>query len=312
MSVNKPSALRPGDTIGIVTPGEYPRSSSDLLVGRERLEQAGFRVRVGAHVTEQFGYLAGTDEQRADDFNTLLRDPDVRAILTWGSIWGAARLLPLIDYAAAQRDPKIVVGCGNTSALLNALHQRANLVVFHGAEFGTMTRSESTYNALIRALTSREPLGSVGQPTDSAYPPLVPYGRGAVRGLIVGGDMGALALSLATPDAVITDGRIVLLEARDLKPEMISRCLTVLINSGRLTTAAGIVVAECVDCVSRDTSNTFSLEGVLEDRLLPLSAPALYGLRLGRGRDQATVPFGVQAALDPAARTLVIEELALA
>ncbi len=124
--------------------------------------------------------------------------------------------------------------------------------------------------------------------------------------------MGALALSLATPDAVITDGRIVLLEARDLKPEMISRCLTVLINSGRLTTAAGMVVAECVDCVSRDTSNTFSLEGVLEDRLLPLSAPALYGLRLGRGRDQATVPFGVQAALDPAARTLVIEESALA
>ncbi len=71
----------------------------------------------------------------------------MRAILTWGSIWGAARLLPLIDYAAAQRNPKIVVGCGNTSALLNALHQRANLVVFHGAEIGTMTRSKPTYHA---------------------------------------------------------------------------------------------------------------------------------------------------------------------
>jgi muramoyltetrapeptide carboxypeptidase len=312
MSVNKPSALRPGDTIGIVAPGEYPRRNSELLIGRERLEQAGFRVRVGAHVANQYGYLAGTDEQRADDFNAMLRDPDVRAILTWGSIWGAARLLPLIDYAAAQRDPKIVVGCGNTSALLNALHERAGLVVFHGAAFGALFRSDYTYNGLIRAMTAREPLGSLGQPTDRDYPPLVPYVSGQARGVLVGGSMGALALSLGTLDAIVTDGRIVLLEAREVKPEMLSRYLTVLTNSGKLPAAAGIVVAECVDCVSKDTYNTFSLEGVLEDRLLPLRIPSLYGLRLGQGDDQATIPFGVQSALDAEARTLVIEESALA
>lgn len=316
MSVIKAHALRPGDTIGIVAPGEYPRANSELITAGERLEKAGFRALLGDHISRQYGYLAGTDEQRAEDFNRMLRDPSVRAILTWGSIWGATRLLPLIDYDAAQRDPKLVIGCGSTTSLLNALRQQAGLVTLHGATLGTFYRSTYTYESFIRAITSTNPLGSAGQPrpTDSVeveYPPLVPYVPGQANGVVVGGSLAALALSLGTPYEIETPGRIVLLEARDIKPELISRYFTVLINSGKLTSAAGIVVAECVNCVSHDTYNTFSFEGVLEDRLLPLPVPSLYGLRLGQGRDGATIPLGVSATLDTDARTLVFDEAAL-
>ncbi len=311
MSLIKPKTLKQGDLIGIVTPGEYARNPSELLTGRAALEQAGFRVVVGAHARSQYGYFAGTDEQRADDFNTMLRDPDVRAILTWGSIWGAARLLSLVDYEAARRDPKVIIGCGSTTALLNALLQRAGLITLHGATFGTFTRSAYTNAAFFRALTTTEALGSVGQPGGSDYPPLVPYVGGRASGMLVGGSIAAVAHSLGTPDEVDTAEKILLLEARDLRPEMISRYLTVLTNSGKLTAAAGIIITELVDCSSRDTYNTFSLEGVLEDRLLPLSVPSLYGLRLGQGRDSATVPLGARATLDTATRTLTIDEPAL-
>lgn len=312
MSLIKPPALRPSDTIGVVCPGESPRQNSDALAGRERLEAAGFRVTFGAHVQAQYGYLAGTDAQRADDFNALLRDPAVRAIVTWGSLWGAARLLPLIDYDAARRDPKIVVGCGNTTALLTALRQRAGLVTLHGATFGTFFRSDYTLAAFLRAITAAEPLGSVGQPTAAnEYPPLVPYVAGRVSGELVGGNLPTLALAQGTPDAIDTAGKILLLEARDTRPEMISRYFTNLTISGRLGAVAGVVVSDLPDCSSRDTFNTFSLEGVLEDRLLPLSVPVLYGLRLGQGRDGATVPLGVRATLDTAARTLTLDEAGL-
>ncbi len=311
MSLNQPKALHQGDLIGIVAPGEYSPRNSDLLVGRERLEAAGFRVAFGTHIKDQYGYLAGTDEQRADDFNAMLSDPDVRAILTWGSIWGAARLLALIDYDAARHDPKLVIGCGNTTALLNALLQRAGLITLHGATLGTFFRSAYTNNAFLRAITSTEALGSVGQPADGDYPPLVPYVSGRASGMLVGGNVAAVASSLGTPAEIDTAGKILLLEARDLRPEMLSRYLTVLTNSGKLTAAAGIVVTELVDCASHDTYNTFSLEGVLEDRLLPLSVPSLYGLRLGQGRDSATVPLGAQATLDTATRTLTIDTPAL-
>ena len=317
MSLIKPPVLRPGDAVGIVVPGEYPRNNSELLTGRRLLEGAGFRVVAGDHVGSQYGYFAGTDQQRADDFNRMLRDPSIRAILTWGHIWGAARLLPLIDYDAARRDPKLIIGCGNTSALLNAVRQRAGLVTLHGAAFGGFARSAYTYDAFLRAVTSAEPLGSVGQPRSSGsiemeYPPLVAYVHGTASGALVGGSLPALALSLGTPDEVDLSGRIVLLEARDVKPELISRYFTVLINSGSLASAAGIVVSECVNCVSHDTYNTFSFEGVLEDRLLSLELPSLYGLRLGQGREGATVPLGVRASLDSSAGTLTLEEAGVA
>ena len=307
-----PPALRPGDLIGVVCPGEYPRQNSEMLTGRERLEGWGFRVIFGAHVKDQYGYLAGTDEARADDFNAMLRNSDVRAILTWGSIWGAARLLPLIDYDAARRDPKIVIGVGNTTALLNALRQRAGLVTFHGATFGTFFRSHYALDGFLRAVTSTSPLGSVGQPEDAnEYPPLVAYVAARASGELVGGNLPAVALSLGTPDEIDTAGKILLLEARDARPEMISRYLTNLTISGKLAQAAGVVVTELVDCSSRDTYNTFSLEGVLEDRLLSLGVPSLYGLRLGQGKNGATVPLGVQATLDTTVCSLTVDEAAL-
>lgn len=312
MSVIRPAALRSGDTIGIVVPGEYPRANSDLLTGRNLLEKTGFHVVTGEHIGKQYGYFAGTDEQRAEDFNRMLHDRSIRAVLTWGSIWGAARLLPLIDYDAAARDPKLVIGCGSTTALLTALRQRAGLVTLHGATLGTFYRSAYTYEAFIRALTSDQPLASVGQPCSTSveveYPPLVPYVEGKATGELVGGNIAALALSLGTPDEIDMAGKIVLLEAKDIKPEMISRYFTVLTNSGKLPSAAGIVVAECINCVSHDTYNTFSFEGVLEDRLLSLNVPSLYGLRLGQGREFATIPLGVRATLDTAARTLTLDE----
>lgn len=316
MSLAKPPALRPGDRIGIVAPGEYPRANSELITAGELLEKAGFSVVLGEHLTKQYGYLAGTDEQRAEDFNQMLHNPEVRAILTWGSVWGATRLLPLIDYNAARHDPKLVIGVGNTTALLNALHQRTGLVTLHGATLGTFFRSNYSYDAFIRAMTSTAPLGSVGQPRpmtgmEVEYPPLVPYVSGCASGALVGGSLTAIALSLGTPDEIETEGRILLLEARDVQPEKISRYLTVLTHSGKLTSATGIVIAECVNCVSRDTYNTFSFEGVLEDRLMHLNAPVLYGLRLGQGRDGATVPLGISATLDADARTLTLDEAAL-
>ncbi len=316
MSVIKPASLKQGDTIGIVAPGDYSRNNSELLVGRAALEKAGYRVKVGASVGERYGYFAGTDQQRADDFNAMLRDADVRAILTWGSIWGATRLLPLIDFEAARHDPKIIVGCGNVTALLNAFYQRVSLVTFHGAALGTFLGSNATYEAFIKAITVTDALGSVGQPrlmqgVEIEYPPLVPYVSGSASGVLVGGNLGAVALSLGTPDEIDTAGKIVVLEARDTKPEMISRYLTVLINSGKLSAAAGIVVGKCVNCVSKDTYNTFSFEGVLEDRLMGLAVPSLYGLRIGQARNTATIPLGVRATLDTESRTLVIDEAAL-
>lgn len=312
----KAPRLKPGDTIGIIAPGEHSTTSSDMQVGRALLEQHGFRVVFGSHVSDHYGYLAGEDAARADDFNALWTDKQIRAIFCWGAVWGAARMLSLIDFDSIRRQPKLFIGCGSVTAIHLAIARRADLITLHAPDFSTFYSSRYTLDAFMRALTSVEPFGDVGQPPPPDIPgvtdpPLITYVPGSASGRLTGGNLGAVVGSLGTPYEIQTEGRILFLEARDLPTFTVERHLTALWLAGKLQAAAGIVVGECVNCVTeRGETNTFSLEEVLENRLPLLTVPSLYGLRLGQGKDTMPIPLGAQVRLDATARRLEILEAA--
>ncbi len=319
MPVIKPPALRPGDTIGIVAPGDYSPVRSELQVGCRLLEALGFRALVGAHVGARYGYLAGADTERAADLNGMVQDDSVRAILCWGEIWGSARILPLLDYGAIAARPKILMGRGHCTALHLAISRLSGLVTFHGPSFASFYSSQYTRQAFQQALTSNGALGSVGQPPEGdpfevTYPPVVTYVAGRATGPLTGGNLAAVAASLGTPYEVETEGRILFLEARDDAPQFVERDLSALWVAGKLQAARGIVIGECVNCGPKGHigGNQFSLEEVLEDRLCQLPVPSIYGLRIGQGKDMAVLPLGVRATLDATAGTLTVDEPATA
>jgi len=117
----RPKALRRGEVIGLVAPaGALWRP--DRVEGCVRyLEGQGYRVEVGAHALGNDGAFSGTDDERLCDLNGMLRDPRIRAILALRGGYGTPRLLDRIDYAAVRRDPKIVVGYSDITALQMAL-----------------------------------------------------------------------------------------------------------------------------------------------------------------------------------------------
>ena len=76
----KPSALRPGDTIGIVAPGTHG-GMTDYNQAIHFLEEMGYKVKLAPSVTDDYGYLAGSDEERAADINNFFKDDSVKAIV---------------------------------------------------------------------------------------------------------------------------------------------------------------------------------------------------------------------------------------
>jgi muramoyltetrapeptide carboxypeptidase len=288
-----------------------------MQIGKTLLEQHGFAVVFGKHVRDRYGYLAGEDTARADDFNQIWADEQVKAILCWGTVWGAARLLPYIDFDVIRAHPKLFVGSGSVTSLHLAIAKQVDLITLYGADFGAFYRSQYTLDAFLRALTSTEAPGSVGQPPEPGVagvntPPLITYLPGSASGRLVGGNLAAVAGSLGTPYEIETEGRILFLEARDLLTYTTERHLTALWLAGKLQAAAGIVVGECVNCVpKRSETNTFSLEEVLQNRLSLLSVPSLYGLRIGQGKDTMPVPLGAQVRLNTEKQSLEVLEAAL-
>jgi len=132
--VIKPPRLAPGDTIGIISPAS-PISSEcpeRFVRGVAHLEGMGFTVRVARHAWARHGHTAGTIEQRIEDIHSLFSDPAVRAVLTSVGGLNSNQLLDGLDYDLIARNPKILMGYSDATALLLAIGRRSGLVTFLG------------------------------------------------------------------------------------------------------------------------------------------------------------------------------------
>jgi muramoyltetrapeptide carboxypeptidase len=131
-NILRPRALRRGDVVGLVAPAGALWRPERVESCVRYLEGQGYRVEVGTHALGHDGAFSGTDEDRLSDLNGMLRDPRVRAIMALRGGYGTPRLLDRIDYSAVRRDPKIVVGYSDITALQLALFRRTGLVSFSG------------------------------------------------------------------------------------------------------------------------------------------------------------------------------------
>ena len=120
----KARRLKGGDTVGLVNPAGATWSAIDIDIVRESFEAMGLKVKVGPHVLGRYGSMAGRDEDRVGDLNAMFRDPEVRAVVCVRGGGGSARLLPMIDYDAIRKDPKILLGYSDITALHVAIHAK--------------------------------------------------------------------------------------------------------------------------------------------------------------------------------------------
>ena len=126
----KPKPLRPGDTIMFVAPsGVVDRQLVDAAA--RRCEKLGFRVIADESLFRRHGYLAGTDQERAAELNRAFRDPHVRAIFPCRGGYGVTRILDKLDFDALRKDPKIIIGFSDITALHLAIARTAKVITFH-------------------------------------------------------------------------------------------------------------------------------------------------------------------------------------
>jgi muramoyltetrapeptide carboxypeptidase len=164
-----PPRLRPGDTIGIVTPSVPSPATAPRRFQRgiDELERLGFRVRVAANAQGNRGHRSGTIEERLADLHELFGDPGVHAILCAIGGFNSNSLLEALDYELIRANPKLVVGYSDVTALHAAIWAQTGLAVVLGpsllmqfAEFDGI--DAYTWDAWERTLMRPEPAGELG------------------------------------------------------------------------------------------------------------------------------------------------------
>jgi len=312
----KPPRLKAGDTVGLVIPSsaQWDPGAVDILL--DSLKALGLNGKLGKHVFDRRGYFAGRDEDRAADLNAMFADPDVDAIHCIRGGWGAARLLPLLDWAAIAKRPKILVGYSDITALLLSLHAKTGLVTFHGPNGGS---AWNTFNLdwMRRVLWNGEAATFANlKETDDTLVPVKNRTRtitpGKARGRLLGGNLTVFTTIIGSGYLPDFKDCILFLEDVEEAPYSLDRMFTQLKLAGILNQVKGVVWGTCDKCSPGEGFGSLTIPDILDDHLKPLGVPAYSGAMIGHVDRQFTLPLGVQVELDADAGTITMLESAVA
>ncbi|MGA2411012.1 MAG: LD-carboxypeptidase [Candidatus Binataceae bacterium] len=287
----KPPALREGDTVGVIAPAAAIERDY-LERGAAALSAMGYRVKVSAHALDRAGILAGSDHDRAAEVNSFFADPDVKAVFCARGGYGCGRLLPLIDFAAIAREPKIFMGFSDATFILNALIDNSATVAFHGPmaamDFarGLSDRAAAHLKRLLGDTTE----GFALEARETIRP-------GVAEGDLIGGCLSVVVATLGTPWAPNFDSRILFLEDTGEKAYRIDRMLVHLRHAGALDQVAGIVFGAIRPFDGSDDERRRIAEFIAE-ATAGLRCPVLNGIEAGHGSENLTLPFGGRVRLD--------------
>jgi len=314
-AVVKPPRLTQGATIGLVNPAGATFESVDVDIVRETLAALGLQSAVGEHVLDRYGYLAGTDRDRAEDVNEMFRDSSIDAILAVRGGWGCNRILPLLDYESIAEHPKALIGYSDITSLLVAVHARTGLVTFHGPD-GISTWNAFTVEWFRRILFDGEAVTlenprSKGDNLAQTRGRVVTITPGVARGRLVGGNLSVLSAMMGSDYLPAWEGSILFLEDIEEAVYRVDRMLTQLRLAGVLERIRGFVFGQCTRCEPGEGFGSLTLEEVFRDHIAPLNVPAWSGAMIGHIADKFTVPLGVEAEIDARAGTIRLLEPAV-
>jgi muramoyltetrapeptide carboxypeptidase len=313
----KPPRLRPGDTVGLIEPAGFIDDAFDLDLVRETIRAMGLKPKDAPHLAGRYGYLAGSDKDRAADINALYADPDVRAVFAVRGGWGCARILPLLDFATIRRNPKLLVGFSDITALHLAFAAKAGFTTIHGPN-ASSSWGQFSWDAF-RAIAFDGATPTLSTPEGREDRLVQRAGRirtfrpGVARGRLLGGNLSVLAALMGTPWLPDFTGAILFIEDVGEQPYRIDRMLTQLALAGILGRVKGVVFGQCSDCGPAGTSyGGFTLSEVLQQHLEPLGIPAFQGGQFGHVANQYSLPLGIEAEMDATAGTIRLLEPAVA
>jgi muramoyltetrapeptide carboxypeptidase len=298
----RPPALFPGDTIALVAPAG-PVDSAHLREYAQSLETAGFHVVIPKGIERKLGYLAGTDQERADELNAAIRDPQVRAIFPCQGGYGLTRILDRIDYQTLRNDPKIITGFSDLTALHLAIARRARVISFHSPMPLANLRKTDAEHAFASASFHRAVFGDQYKRGSAGYTIEIPPDQprpttlvgGKACGRLAGGNLTLICSTLGTPYAIEPAGKILVIEDVHEAPYRIDRYLSQLRLAGVLDRIVAVVAG---DFRGNDAKDLKEYDRILSDYFSKLKKPVILHFPVGHIARNVTLPLGALAELD--------------
>ena len=296
-----PPYLDRGDTIGIVCPAGYmPYEKAERCI--QTLQSWGFKVRVGKTLgSNSTNYFSADDDERLNDFQEMLDDAEVKAILCGRGGYGIGRIIEKIRFKEFRKDPKWIIGFSDVTVLHAHIYSNYKIASLHAPMAAAFNEGENEYVQSIRwALT-----GTKGDYTAQAHA----FNRtGAATGELVGGNLALLAHLVGTSSDIKTKNRILFIEDVGEYLYNVDRMLYQLKRNGKFEKLAGLIIGGFTD--NKDTERPFgvTVDEIIRDIFSEYDYPISFGFPVSHERENYALKIGVSYKLTVADESVTLTE----
>lgn len=300
--IKTPPYLKKGDTIALVAPAGY-MPETDFEQSIETLQQWGFNIRKGHTPANQFHYFSGTDEERKNDLQEMLDDPDVKAILCVRGGYGTGRIIDDLDFTKFKKNPKWLIGFSDVTVLHNHIFTNCKVATLHApmsAAFNDGEWNNQYVESLKKALT-----GKKGSYKANPHPYNHP---GAAEGILVGGNLALLTHLIGTKSDINTNGKILFIEDIGEYVYSVDRMMIQLKRAGKLNQLKGLIVGSFNDMKDTDIPFGQPVYDVIRDHVEQYNYPISFGFPVGHEKENFALKVGVEYELKVTKRSVSLKE----
>lgn len=292
MHIVTPSFLIPGDTIGIASTARWV-SPEQLQPALDLFHSWGLKTVVGKHTHEKHFQLAGNDQQRTADLQTMLDNPQIKAIIIARGGYGTVRVIDQLDFTKFLEAPKWICGYSDITVLHAHINGLFNVATIHSTmpisfPHATEIALENLKHALFGALSTI----SLEEKTNAPDQKRV--------GRIFGGNLSVLYSLIASDSLELSKADFLFIEDVDEMTYHIDRMMMAMLRAGLLQNLKAIIVGGMTQMKDNTKEFGFELDNpwgmtvreVIEDVASKADIPVFFGFPAGHQNDNRAFYLG--------------------
>ena len=296
-----PAKLNKGDKIGIIAPSRKI-NPDEIKASIKVFENWGLDVSLGKNLFKEDRQFSGTDNERAQDLQEMLDNPEIKAVVCARGGYGTIRIIDLVDYTTFMKKPKWIVGYSDITALHAHLNQNLKVESIHGImpiNFLDNSTENDSIKTLKKALFGEENIYEINAHDFNR--------KGKASGELIGGNLSVLYSIAGTKFDIDTNGKILVLEDLDEYLYHIDRMMMNLKYSGKLDNLKGLIVGGMTKMNDNEIPFGKSAYEIIDDVIQNYDFPVCYDFPLGHIKNNFALVLGKESVLEVKDKAVVLK-----
>jgi len=288
--VKRPPSLKKGDKIGMVAPArKIAKNAIDDAI--RVIEKFGFAVNYNDKLFSVFNQFAGDDQLRAEYFQEMLDDDEIKAIISVRGGYGSVRIIDKIDFNKFMDHPKWIIGYSDLTVFLNHVNKNHEVETLHASM--PLSFKENTSEALSGLFDILE-----GDSPDYKVKGNSLNRQGNASGKLAGGNLSVLYSLMGSRSFPETNGTILFIEDLDEYLYHIDRMMMGMKRAGIFDKLAGLIVGGMTNMNDNEIPFGKTAEEIIHEVVSGFDFPVCYGFPAGHIDNNLPLIMGAEVTFE--------------